>query len=173
MNDKIARAAVVIIVSIIALGYAAIIWYVGNTGSSRRKYDERQEMERGRGYRYGFAAMVLFFIIDFLLVNIIGLDIFEGRIDVIIGVMIGFGVWCIYCINNEAFFAVNERPNVYRFLSFWVIWQFFKIDFFELSEIVSNGRLTLECGELVGFIFWAVIWLAVTMKKRELQREAE
>ncbi len=77
--------------------------------SLKAKYDERQEVVRGRAYKYGFLTMCILNI----LVAFMGKPLskyLEYGVLVFISVCISLLVFAGYCIFNEAYIGINEKP---------------------------------------------------------------
>ena len=80
---------------------------------SGTRYDERQELEQGRGFRAAFFT-VLASIFVTLILELTGIT--PGRDSVLlyeICIFIGIIVYVVYCIWHECYFALNEkRPTM-------------------------------------------------------------
>ena len=77
------------------------------------QYDERQELERGRGFRYAFFTMLCFLgmLFVFEVTKIIRIADFEFLYG--LGLFLGILVYVVYCIWHEAYFALNQKtPTV-------------------------------------------------------------
>lgn len=82
----------------------------GNRISSP-KYDERQELERGRGFRYAFFSMLLFLLLLFILDSALQLEGTVFRTLTILTTFVGLNVYVIYCLWHEAYFALNQKTT--------------------------------------------------------------
>lgn len=71
------------------------------------KFDERQEMIRNRGYKYGFVTMVVVSVI------VLYLNIFNVKVPNALAVTIPFYFGCfvtsIYDVINQAYFRIREQ----------------------------------------------------------------
>ena len=88
--------------------------------AGRCEYDERQELMRGRGFKYGFFTLMIYCMLYGMLEGVLdGNMIFyenEGT-GYVVGVIIALMVFAVYCIWNEAYMANNETPaTVYLLL---------------------------------------------------------
>ncbi len=89
--------------------FICILLIKDNTGVAR--YDERQELIRGRAFKCGFvsalvtAAIIMWYnaleVISFLDMNMALMTV----------IFIGITVYAVYCIWNDAYFALNEGGN--------------------------------------------------------------
>ena len=82
----------------------------GNRVSSP-KYDERQELERGRGFKYAFFSMLLFLLLLFILDSALQLEGTVFRTLAILTTFVGLNVYVIYCLWHEAYFALNQKTT--------------------------------------------------------------
>lgn len=75
------------------------------------RYDERQELERGRGFHYAFFTMLIFYIMLYIL-QASGLTRYvDYNLLYSLGLFLGIQVYVIYCIWHEAYFALNQRTT--------------------------------------------------------------
>lgn len=80
------------------------------------EYDERQELIRGRAFKYGFWVMAAYFLVygvlaEFLKFKHIG----SGSLSVL-GVGIGILVFAVYAIWHDAYYALTENPKRFTML---------------------------------------------------------
>ena len=139
-------------VTIVSVALVLVMMFVTSRDKKlKRKYDERQELIRGKGFKYACYTM----LIGNMLYG--AFDIAYDRIPIEAGVMCFFVALCgacvyaWYCILNGAYFALNERRKQ-------IIICFFLISAFNLAigissiisgTIVKNGMLTYSCLNLV------------------------
>ena len=108
-----ATGAVLSILLGICLTALLIMLFTKDHSLSSPKYDERQELERGRGFRYAFFTMLCFFGMLFLfeVSEVIRFANFEFLFG--LGLFLGVIVYVVYCIWHEAYFALNQKtPTV-------------------------------------------------------------
>lgn len=135
--------------------------------STKCKYDERQEIVRGRGYKYGFFTTMVCNVL-MLVLNEMDVKLFqEMSIAMFVSVLAGVGVFASYCIWNDSYFALNEN-----FRSVMVM--FIVVAFINLSTGISNvvngtaiqnGGFTFESMNLFCGILFVLIF-AVLLAKR-------
>lgn len=81
-------------------------------GSGRKcEYDERQEVVRGRGFKYGFFTMM---ICNLLIGLLMGGDVLKTETWMLLlfaATLLALLVQVCYCIWNDGYFAMNERPR--------------------------------------------------------------
>ncbi len=73
------------------------------------RYDERQELIRGRGFKYAFFTILISNLIIFVLCATDMLLWAGTDILVVLTTLLGVMVYACYCIWNDAYFALNEK----------------------------------------------------------------
>ena len=144
-------------------------------GSGKCQFDERQQLVRGRGFKYAYVTLAIcnaLYAAEDILVS-------DKLIDSALGlgfcVIISVAVYASYCIWNEGYFALNERPGRVM-IAFSVIALVNIIIFIgevHQTGIIENGKLiqgslNLCCGAML-----LVISVVVLLKKLQTKREAE
>ena len=88
----------------------ALLKFSRRDGSLKCKYDERQELVRGRGFKYGFFTLLIY---EWL--NILFGGLLEGIVirEVIIffGMALSVMVYVSYAILKDGYIALNENPQ--------------------------------------------------------------
>lgn len=99
---------------VFVVSFVAIILFLKATkkdGSIRCKYDERQELIRGRGFKYAFFTLLIYnFVVPMSKILEIELPADEYALFMI-GAILGLLVQVVYSIWNEAYFSLNENPK--------------------------------------------------------------
>lgn len=147
--------------------------YVNKMRKGPCKYDERQELVRGKGFKYGFLTLMAYDLV----MGGLYLDEAPGWCDTmmqnLLGIILAVSVFGVYCIWNDAYMSLNESPSV-------VYLVFGGIGGMNLlagtmnwihGSVVENGRLTFRGANLMlGMIFALfalVFWLRNHVKKEE------
>lgn len=81
------------------------------------RFDERQEIQRGKAYKVGFYTMLIYFAIYGCVLK--SSDLFlpvEDAVGAFIGIILGVSVFAIRCILSGAYFALNEKPGNFMLL---------------------------------------------------------
>ncbi|MCR4838402.1 MAG: hypothetical protein K5897_05640 [Eubacterium sp.] len=152
---------------------ALVVW-VKRRGLMRQKYDERQELEQGRGFRYAFfAALVEVGVV--LMVESMGL-LPDRRAWIFYAgsIFIGIIVYVIYCIWHDCYIALNEKRGT-------VMAVFGAIGAFNLvigiSSILSNGwfepsgRFSVSVLNLMCAVMMLAVVIAGAIRSLVLRRE--
>ena len=156
-----------------AIGMALVIFMVmlkkSNTdGSMKTKFDERQLMVRGQGYKYSFWTLVV------LLTASIMLRAFEVELPIKDGVylflLILFSVLehTVYCIFNDGYFGINNEPKKY-YISFFLI-GIGNLVIGILNSIggrlIDNGKLDIPAMNLVCGMMFVIVGISVFIKNK-------
>ncbi len=141
--------------------------------STKTIYDERQQAVRGKGFRNGFFTMLgyegLIALLGLLEIPIPA----DIEIIVITGALIGIGVYAVYCIWNDGYFALNEKRN--SILVFFGIIGLINIALAIVhimsNHLFQNGNLTFRGLNLLCGILVIVVFLTLLIKKVRDEKE--
>ena len=85
-------------------------------GEKKDRYDERQQILIGKGYKYGFYGILFYNAFYAAAGSWLGSSLFEPGPAAFMNICIGLIVFAAYCIWNGAYFALNYRSNRYIIL---------------------------------------------------------
>lgn len=166
-----AGLAVGIAVALIIFGIA----YIFNKKGLKGKYDERQELIRGRGYKYAFFTTISL-LAAYLVADVGGfidktpmthsLAIFFILIVVVI-------VYALYAIHNDAYFGVGMDARSYKALM-WVIIVMNGVSAYMQSRdgLIVDGKLVFgPCSQILFVIAFAAILISLHVRKAQLNKE--
>ena len=75
----------------------------------KNQFDERQELVRGKGFKYGFFTMMISNA-ALLVLKILEIPLFSNmEVAMTASIVIGVSVFASYCIWNDGYFALNEN----------------------------------------------------------------
>ncbi len=143
-------------------------------GNIKCKYDERQELVRGKGFKYAFFTLLCYnFIVACLIMAFEEIPI-DGSGYLMIGTIIGVLVYVTYAIWNEAYFSLNENPKkimlVFALLGFSNL--LLGIRQMIEGKFLENGVLTFHSMNFfIGIVM--VIIFAVLVAKQICRRREE
>lgn len=128
-----------------------ILLFTKKNGSMKCEYDERQQLVQGKGYKYAFFTMLIYygliFIADFSEINLHA----ESNALIMIGIGIGVCVFASYAILHDAYFALNEKVprliGVFAVLA--CINSLAAVRFIVEGKIIVDGVLTRMVSNLV------------------------
>lgn len=86
----------------------AILKFSKKDGSLKCRYDERQELVRGRGFKYGFFTMVIYEAFNMWYGSFLERMIMREVITAF-GIFLGIVVYAGYAIWNDGYFSLNEN----------------------------------------------------------------
>ena len=85
------------------------LWWTKKDGRMRCKWDERQLLIRGNGYKYSFFTVIILLY----LYTMIGSEIkgfpMDSQAACILIILVGAVINIVYCIWNGAYFSLNEN----------------------------------------------------------------
>ncbi|MBR1675420.1 MAG: hypothetical protein IJ703_10765 [Eubacterium sp.] len=132
-----------------------------------RKYDERQELERGRGFKYGFFTMIIYNGLAMCLDSAGAVPNMERVVLYFSGILIGIVVHVVYCIWHESYFALNENKNVIMitFAGIAIVNLLLGINTILSGEMFVNGKLTFRVTNLLCAGMFLVLFITMFLKK--------
>lgn len=135
-------------------------------GAIKCKYDERQQIVQGKGYRYAFFVLILYNFFLGLLDSLLEIRYADMGTEMILGVLFSVMVYVVYCIWNDGYFSLNE--NIARVLVGFGIFALINVALgmnnLRFGGLVENGRLTFRSlSFFCGFLF-LVIFIATGIK---------
>ena len=161
-----------ILVGVIALVF--LMKWMKKDGSYKCRFDERQELVRGRGFKYGFYTIIVCNMIYALLATAIEKTVIEAGTAMILIVIIGVVVYAVYSIWNEGYLALNENPKRVM-IGFGAIAVFnlaISVMNFMHGRIIKDGVVQPEIVNLLCGVMLLLI-IAVMMAKKRLVAEEE
>ncbi len=167
---------VCVIGAVIGVIFFVIVFAIAQKDDSmKQNYDERQEVLRGRGAKYGLYTMFFLNLALFLVESAgVSLPVSPGM-ALMISVIVGGIVFAVYCVWKEAYFALNQKAGVY-IVVFLVLAGYnlvIGIAAFLDGAAVQNNQLTLRSLNLFAGIMMLVICGALILKKVCKDREEE
>lgn len=145
-----------------------IIKFANKNKKLKTEYDERQELVRGRGYRYAFYTIAIYETI-LLCVSIGGFpDIpVEQYVFHAFGIFLGAGVLCAYCIWNDAYWGRNNDLRRFRAtFSILLALNVFPVVLSLMTGVeMVNGYLDFPFINLICVIFMAGLGITAIIKK--------
>ncbi|MBR1815258.1 MAG: hypothetical protein IJ763_01005 [Lachnospiraceae bacterium] len=139
--------------------------------SNKAEYDERQELVRGRGYKLGFFTFAICNMVILCLSDGDHVEYIDVDAAMIISVLISVVVFAIYCIINDGYFGLVEKPLSSILMLLGIGIMNFAIGFANRSEWVVDGRLKFSivspaCG-IALFVVSAAGLIKLGLNKRE------
>ncbi len=131
------------------------------------KYDERQQIVRGKGYKYSFWTMV-FLIAGAIVLDACGIDLpLQNSVLYFLIILISIMVHTSYCIFNDGYFGINNNPKQYY-------WFFVFIGLFNVlvgiincrgGRLLSEGKLDTPAINLFCGLMFVLLGICIVIKK--------
>lgn len=152
-----------------------ILKWTKKDGSSKCKFDERQQLVRGRGFKYAFFALVICNAVYAAADAAMEEKMIDASVGICAGVVISAVVYACYCIWNEGYFALNESPK--RVLIAFVLIALLNFGVFARSAmkngIFEDGVLSVSCMNLLCGVMFLVVFATMLLKWIQNKREAD
>ena len=138
-----------------------------NGDEVKNQFDERQELIRGRGFKYGFFTMMIANA-TLLCLKILEIPLFSNmEVAMTASIVIGVGVFASYCIWNDGYFALNENRKR-LLIMFGVIGMMnliIGIGNAVGGVVMENGALTFRSTNIFCAILFIVIFIVLLFKQ--------
>lgn len=93
------------------IGFAAIVLMIRKRRGCECHFDERQEIARGKAFKHGFFAMLLFTLAAMGAESIWGNAWMAPAFWQGLAACGGITVFAVSCIWNDAYFSIQEKPT--------------------------------------------------------------
>lgn len=159
---------------IIGILLVVIMLTVTKTDDSLKcKFDERQELVRGRGFKYGFFTVLICNGI-FAVLNLLEISLFQAvEVAMLLSILMGVLVFASYCIWNDGYFSLNEnrRSLLICFAAVGVINILIGVINTHRGVVFVNNSLTFESANLFCGIMAVILFVVMFLKKIKDERE--
>ena len=155
----------VILADIILVKLGRANWY---------RYDERQELVRGRGFRYGFGAMAAALILQAAYTEQLAQFLTYEMLPILC-LCIGILVDTVYVIWHDGYFPVNEHPLsvILGLFALFLIQLFQTVHAVRIGVFVQNGEAMGGVGNLILAVVFLIELLAILFRYLWKRREKE
>ena len=153
---------------LIGLLFVVILMTSATKGEDvKAKFDERQELVRGKGFKYAFFGM-LFWEAALFTLEPLGITIPMTLGDAsLISILIGATIYASYCIWNDGYFALNQRNGV--IMTVLIIMGLFNlmlgIQSFVEGYAWVDGQLSTRSSNLFCGIMMIIVCVVMLLKK--------
>lgn len=151
---------------IILLGIVLVV-LIGRRFNPENEFDERQVAARGKAYRYAFFSTIWGAFLYAIITAIVTEKPIaqEGVIPALIA-LLGFGVFAVVSIINDAFLALNKKPA-----SFFIIFALAAVSngFAAVMSIIDgrmleNGLLAFPAMQLGCAVLFTTVMIVLGVK---------
>ena len=157
-----------------ALIVFALIWKFSKK-NMKGAFDERQELVRGRGYRYACFTMLGLLVVDLLAESF---EAFETlpvtrTLAIFFIILAGVMVYALYCIKNDSYFGVGTDTRTYRAVMWIVIVCNAVSGFSGLKDgAMADGKIEFgPCASLLFCLAFVIIMISISVKQRNMAKE--
>ncbi len=164
------------IVGVVVVSAALVIMMLFLTSRNKklkRSYDERQELVRGKGFKYAFYTVItlnmLYAIADIAYKRIP----IEASVVMFLVAICGVGVYAWYCILNDGYFAINDKKKetIICLSAIGIFNLAIGINSAVQDGFFEDGILTYDCMNLVCGIFLLLTVIVILIKHYIDKRE--
>ena len=161
---------------VVGLLLVAVVMFIFNRkahtdGARKPRFDERQELVRGRGYKYAFFALLVYLVAY----GVIGYTWFAPLAGAFLGLVIGVGVYACYTIWQDAYFALNEKRRMYILLDALIfainaaagVSNILQGRVMENGVVTGGGSLNLMCAVLFLVVLVALLCKEIASRREE------
>ena len=141
--------------------------HVGGVPNGKCSFDERQELVRGKAFKYGFFTIIACNIAIGWVPSIFEVQIpMDTSVALFMCVAVGIVVFASYAIWNEGYFALNERPKAMMILFAFIaaVNVFAGIMNGVEGKLVENGVLQMGCVNIICAVIFIIIFIVVLLK---------
>ncbi|MBR3125482.1 MAG: hypothetical protein IKF42_08755 [Mogibacterium sp.] len=157
-----------------ALIIFALIWKFSKK-LMKGTFDERQELVRGRGYRYACFTMLGLLVLDLLIESFNSFETLPvpRTLAIFFMILAGVMVYALYCIKNDSYFGVGTDTRTYRAVMWIVIVCNAVSGFSGLKDgAMDDGKLAFgPCASLLFCVAFVIIMISISVKQRNLDKE--
>lgn len=143
--------------------------------SMKGTFDERQELVRGKGYKYACFTMLGLLTLDLLIESFGAFETLPvtRTLAIFIIILAGVMVYALYCIKNDSYFGVGTDTRTYRAVMWVVIVCNLVSGISGLKDgAMTDGKLAFgPCASLLFCLSFAIIMITITLKQRNMDKE--
>lgn len=149
-----------------------ILIFTTKNHAIKREYDERQELVRGKGYKYGFITM----LIANMTLGYISLFFDKPIMDTCFSMFLSIGLGGLvnihYCIWKEGYFSLNEKPKVFiTIMLVLAVLQYISFAGSLKEGIIVDGMITYRATSLVVAVLLTFTLVDLLAKSISQKRE--
>lgn len=153
---------------VIGLLVVAICLAVSKKGDeTKNQFDERQELVRGIGFKYGFFTLMISNAV-LLFLKVLEVPLFSNlEVAMTASIVVGVAVFASYCIWNDGYFALNEnRKSLLIMLGLIGLMNIvIGIGNLMAGVVIENGALTFRSTNLFCALLFLVIFVVLLLKQ--------
>lgn len=173
---ELERMVGVLVGGFVGLAIAAITIVICNKNKKfKTNYDERQQIERGKAYKYSFYAMCAYYaLLMAVFIGEVPLP-FDMPSLMFLGIAVGLLTNCEYSIIKGAYWGMNNDPKKYS-LSFLIITAlniFLAIMQNKNGMVYSDGQFHSGMVNVICAIIFVILGLTLAIKSAIKRNDRE
>lgn len=140
---------------------------------SKKKYDERQALIRGKAYMISFYIMIAYYTIYGFSSTL--QDKFDTSTAMFTGVLIAVAIHFSYCIWKDAYFSLNEDKKKMMIAFGGIATINFVLGLGNLihGKIIVDGVITYHCLNLLCAILFLYLFIVLFTKRLTMNRQSD
>lgn len=148
------------------LAAAILILLTKKRDEVKSRFDERQEISRGKAFKYSFFSLMGCNILLAIL-SLMGVELFANvEVALFFSLFVAIGVFVCNCIWNDAYFALNERRQslMIIFAAIGVVNLLIGIGNILNANLLLDGRLSTGFLNLSGGCLSVIVFVTMWLK---------
>lgn len=148
--------------------------YTRTDNATKCKYDERQQLVRGIGFKYGFFTFTFYNIAAAALISLRKKQYIDHAALMLIGILISTFVYAVFCIWKEGYFSLNENPkyviitfSAIALLNFGIGWRSYLRGLMFENGVLTSHCINFLCGILIILLFPVMAAKHISKQKEE------
>lgn len=164
MNGLVIYIVAGLIIGLILV--AIVLKVTKRDGSFKCKFDERQELVRGRGFKYAFFTLISYNLFLGLIYPALEKEFMDESIKLILGVLLAILVYACYCIWHEGYFSLNENPKRVLIAFAIIALSNLLIGVVQLSHFgfLVDGKITYHSTNLFCALMFIIVFITLLLK---------
>lgn len=167
-----------IVVGVLVAVILALIIYKLTGNPWKGYYDERQELIRGRGYKYACFTLLILMAVD-MLIEVTGfIDKLPVANEAIMFIFIitGVLVYAIYSIMHDAYLGIGQNGKSYTVMILFIVVVNLLAAVMSIrsDDVFEGGKFsTGVCMQLVSVVAFAAVLIAMWARKAQIKKQEE
>ena len=174
MNNTAYIMGVVVGVAVVII--IALVVYKVSGNPWKGYYDERQELIRGRGYKYACFTLLILMAVD-MLIEVTGfIDKLPVANEAIMFIFIitGVLVYAIYSIMHDAYLGIGQNGKSYTVMILFIVVVnlLSAVMSIRSDDVFAGGKFsTGVCIQLVCVVAFAAVLIAMWARKAQIKKQ--
>lgn len=149
----------------------AIVYAVRKKSGFTCKYDERQKIIQGQGYKYGFFVIMISCMAYGIVIGDYDLPI-HPAVGITACVFLGIGVFIGYCIWKDAYFGIkgNNRKMIILMVLMVILNVLSVVSHIMAGTLIEDGVIGISAMNALGALLFLAILIVIAAKKCGLSK---